>query len=67
MNIRTAHRSIPPALRVAAVAFVLSLATGCAVMPEPTASEVQGQALGKVVVPPNWSAEASAAQGQVQV
>ncbi len=44
------------------VTFVLSLATGCAVLPEPTASEVQAQALGKVVVPPNWSAEASAAQ-----
>lgn len=56
------HRTVPDALRVAAAAFVLSLAAGCAVMPEPTASEVQAQALGKVVIPPNWSAEASAAQ-----
>ncbi|KAF1694603.1 efflux transporter outer membrane subunit [Pseudoxanthomonas koreensis] len=55
-------RTVPTALRVAAATFLLSLATGCAVMPEPTASEVQAQALGKVVVPPNWSAEASAAQ-----
>lgn len=56
------RRTVPDALRVAAAAFVLSLAAGCAVMPEPTASEVQAQALGKVVIPPNWSAEASAAQ-----
>ena len=50
------------ALRAAVAAFVLTLATGCAVLPEPTASEVQAQGMGRVTVPPNWSAEASAAQ-----
>jgi len=50
------------ALYAAAATFVLAVLTGCAVMPEPTASEVQAQALGRVVIPPNWSAEASAAQ-----
>ena len=56
------HSSFPGVLRTAAAVFVLSLASGCAVLPEPTATQVQAQALGRVVVPPNWSAQASAAQ-----
>jgi NodT family efflux transporter outer membrane factor (OMF) lipoprotein len=62
MHSRTAPPFLSGALRIAAATFVLSLATGCAVLPEPTSTQVQAQALGKVVVPPNWSAEASAAQ-----
>ncbi len=59
---RPTASTVPSPLRAAAAAFVLAVAGGCAVLPEPTATEVQAQALGKVVVPPNWSAQASAAQ-----
>ena len=59
---RPTPSTVPSPLRAAAAAFILALAGGCAVLPEPTATEVQAQALGKVVVPPNWSAQASAAQ-----
>ena len=48
--------------RTFAGAFVLVLATGCAVLPEPTGDEVREQALGYTTIPPNWSAQASAAQ-----
>jgi multidrug efflux system outer membrane protein len=41
---------------------LLVLATGCAVLPEPTGDEIRAQALGQVAIPPNWSAQASAAQ-----
>ncbi|MES5814105.1 efflux transporter outer membrane subunit [Pseudoxanthomonas sp. Soil82] len=53
---------LPGTLRAAAAAFVLGVASGCAVLPEPTASQVQAQALGKATIPPNWSAQASAAR-----
>jgi multidrug efflux system outer membrane protein len=56
---RTSHL---PSLLAAALTCALTLLAGCAVLPEPTASEVQAQALGKVTVPPNWSAQASAAR-----
>lgn len=43
-------------------ALALTLLVGCAVLPEPNGDEVRAQALGRVVIPPNWSAQASAAQ-----
>ncbi|HEY0504143.1 MAG TPA: efflux transporter outer membrane subunit [Lysobacter sp.] len=46
----------------AAAACVLTLLSACAVLPEPTGDEVREQALGRVAIPPNWSAQASAAQ-----
>ncbi|GAA5073958.1 efflux transporter outer membrane subunit [Lysobacter panacisoli] len=46
----------------AAIACALVAFTGCAVLREPTGAEVQSQALGRTAIPPNWSAEASAAQ-----
>ncbi|BDU16444.1 efflux transporter outer membrane subunit [Lysobacter auxotrophicus] len=48
--------------RTLAAAFLLVVATGCAVLPEPTGDEVREQALGYTTIPPNWSAQASAAQ-----
>jgi len=50
------------AMKALTGAFLLVLATGCAVLPEPTGDEVRGQALGYTTIPPNWSAQASAAQ-----
>ncbi|MBU8974571.1 MULTISPECIES: efflux transporter outer membrane subunit [unclassified Lysobacter] len=44
------------------LACVLTLAAGCAVLPEPTGDEVREQALGQVAIPPNWSAQVSAAR-----
>ncbi|RNF83312.1 efflux transporter outer membrane subunit [Montanilutibacter psychrotolerans] len=41
---------------------LLTSLVGCAVLPEPTGAQVQAQALGRTVIPPNWSATASAAQ-----
>ncbi len=46
----------------ALAAWALTLLAGCAVLPEPTGDEVREQALGHVAIPPNWSAQASAAQ-----
>ncbi len=43
-------------------ACLLTLLAGCAVLPEPTGEEVREQALGQVAIPPNWSAQASAAR-----
>jgi len=48
--------------RLAIVAFTLTLATGCALLPEPSGEDVRGQAFTQAVIPPNWSAQASAAQ-----
>lgn len=63
MTIRPGERGSKamPALH-ALVASVLTLLVGCAVLPEPSGADVQQQALGKTVIPPNWSAQASAAQ-----
>jgi NodT family efflux transporter outer membrane factor (OMF) lipoprotein len=46
----------------ALAACLLTLLSACAVLPEPDGDEVREQALGRVVIPPNWSAQASAAQ-----
>src|SRR5687768_15306101 len=52
----------PSPLMNALAAWALTLLAGCAVLPEPTGDEVREQALGHVAIPPNWSAQASAAQ-----
>lgn len=59
MSDRAARRL---ATKTALGACLLVVATGCAVLPEPTADEVQQQALGYTTIPPNWSAQASAAR-----
>lgn len=51
-----------PLAQAGIAACLLTLLTGCAVLPEPTGAEVREQALGTVVIPPNWSAAAAAAQ-----
>jgi NodT family efflux transporter outer membrane factor (OMF) lipoprotein len=35
---------------------------GCATLPEPSSEQIRGDALGKVAIPPNWSAQGSQAQ-----
>lgn len=50
-----------PAMHALA-ACLLTVVSACAVLPEPTGDEVRQQALGRVAIPPNWSAQASAAQ-----
>lgn len=59
MSDRAARRL---ATKTALGACLLVVATGCAVLPEPTADEVQQHALGYTTIPPNWSAQASAAR-----
>jgi len=51
-----------PLTRCVLASCLLAALAGCAALPEPTGSEVQAQALAGTAVPPNWSAEASAAQ-----
>ena len=48
--------------RHALAACLLTLLSACAVLPEPGGDEIREQALGRVAIPPNWSAQASAAQ-----
>lgn len=55
----------PPACtlprRLVALALAVAVA-GCATAPEPTAEQIQAEALATVAIPPNWSAQASQAE-----
>ncbi|MDI9238582.1 efflux transporter outer membrane subunit [Lysobacter sp. LF1] len=50
------------AMKALTGAFLLVVATGCALLPEPSGEEVREKALGHTTIPPNWSAQAIAAQ-----
>ncbi len=51
-----------PLTRCVLASCLLAVLAGCAALPEPSGSDVQAQALAGTAVPPNWSAEVSAAQ-----
>lgn len=61
MSPRSANKCATQAIPLVG-ACLLVLVAGCAVLPEPTGDEVREQALGYTTIPPNWSAQASAAQ-----
>ena len=58
---RSPH-SLPQRVGLGACLAVCVALAGCALLPEPRSDEIRADALGKVAIPPNWSAQASQQQ-----